>query len=775
MTVAEGMPTSGGAEGEGGRVRLRQDAIALGVLALVPLLKFLTVTLGTGVFSGGDHAWINLPLKAVTRSAFEQGAIPLWNKALSCGTPHLAQGEAGVFYLGTLLIYTPIDLLRAYGWTMLGHIVLLGWATYALIRSHRCRPSIAAIFAGLMMLAPYVLFNLPTSNVVQAFWSIPVVFLCGEWARRGSPLTAGATGGLVLAQQLMLGRPAILVYVWMTLGVVAAAQIILAERPWRVTARMATFAGVALALGVAVAAIQLAPTLEFLPLSSRGGGLESDFTEAGGWLRVTRLFALFLFPTFPMDPGRYAAYHTSNPYLGIVPLALMLLALMGVASRRARILPLAVGAGFSLALAIGPGVPVVRALWAVPPFSLLRYPGRALPVFLCLGFLLAALAWESMVHEGRRPGRTRMLVVSVAIASGLMAFALQAGEVVSPAVALSQLALQIVPIAVVMAWPALRARKKAWNLALVTCCAVQAAPLFFFYGEFVQTRAEFDQALSPFSVLESFPPGERGMAVGGMQPFGSQRLNPPTLGNGATLGGAQVINEFNQFTWGSWRTFMRRTLHRYGTGREPLPPSPALCDLLGIRWLYSHGSRTFDDPAWLEVGGDRTLILWRRIDGVGRASFADRVVRRPPPGVEDMVDVIREGAIDFESTVLLEDPEAPEADQGAGPVTARVREEASGPNVYRFEVETPSAGYLVVRDHDAPGWGARVDDVAVAHYRANGWFKAVWVPEGNHRVEFVYRPESFRLGATTSLVGCGAAIVLLGTCFGLRRRRGVFP
>ena len=108
-------------------------------------------------------------------------------------------------------------------------------------------------------------------------------------------------------------------------------------------------------------------------------------------------------------------------------------------------------------------------------------------------------------------------------------------------------------------------------------------------------------------------------------------------------------------------------------------------------------------------------------------------------------------------------------------MTARVREEASGPNVFRFDVDTSSAGYLVVRDHDAAGWSARVDDVAVAHYRANGWFKAVWVPEGRHRVELAYRPGSFTLGAMTSLVGCGAAIALLGTCFGLRRRRGLFP
>jgi hypothetical protein len=96
--VVDGTPAAGGTGTARGAFRLHGDAVALALLALVPLLKFLTVTVGAGVFAGGDHAWINLPMKAVTRSAFEQGAIPLWNKALSCGTPHLAQGEAGVFY-----------------------------------------------------------------------------------------------------------------------------------------------------------------------------------------------------------------------------------------------------------------------------------------------------------------------------------------------------------------------------------------------------------------------------------------------------------------------------------------------------------------------------------------------------------------------------------------------------------------------------------------------------------------------------------------------------
>jgi hypothetical protein len=453
----------------------------------------------------------------------------------------------------------------------------------------------------------------------------------------------------------------------------------------------------------------------------------------------------------------------------------MLLALTGVGGERRRILPLGAGAVFTLLLAIGPGMPLIRSLWSLPPFSLLRYPGRALPVFLCLGFALAALAWERMLRDGVRPARGRVLLVAGVLAAGLLAFALQAGDVVSPGVAAGQMAVQIAPLVVVAAWPAVRARRKAWEGALVTSCVLQAAPLFVYYGEFVQPRRSFQEALWALRPVYDAPPEDRGVAMGGMQPFGSQQANPPSLGNGATLLGARVVNEYNQFTWGAWRAFMRRTLHRYATGRETPPPSPPLSDLLGIRWLYYHESLDFEDPAWRKVGGDGGMSLWRRTNGAGSASFADRVVRRARPDVEEMVTLVREGTIDFRKTVILEDARAPDAVPPAESVAALIVEEEAGPNRFRFEVEAPTAGYLVVRDHDAPGWSARVDDVGVRHYRANAWFKAVPVPAGQHTVELQYRPKSFAVGAKATVIGWVAAFAMMATCLLLRRRRGAFP
>jgi uncharacterized membrane protein YfhO len=69
-----------------------------------------------------------------------------------------------------------------------------------------------------------------------------------------------------------------------------------------------------------------------------------------------------------------------------------------------------------------------------------------------------------------------------------------------------------------------------------------------------------------------------------------------------------------------------------------------------------------------------------------------------------------------------------------------------------IETNTPADGILVLSDTYVPDWQARVDgqlsNVQVADYA----FRAVRVPSGQHRVEFVYAPGSFTVGATISLL-----------------------
>jgi hypothetical protein len=83
-------------------------------------------------------------------------------------------------------------------------------------------------------------------------------------------------------------------------------------------------------------------------------------------------------------------------------------------------------------------------------------------------------------------------------------------------------------------------------------------------------------------------------------------------------------------------------------------------------------------------------------------------------------------------------------------------------------VTAPTDGWLVLSDSWYPGWEAIVDDEPVAVERANILFRAVAVPAGDHRVEWIYRPTFFLVGAAISMVG--VSLLLIGAVWvGLSR------
>jgi hypothetical protein len=88
----------------------------------------------------------------------------------------------------------------------------------------------------------------------------------------------------------------------------------------------------------------------------------------------------------------------------------------------------------------------------------------------------------------------------------------------------------------------------------------------------------------------------------------------------------------------------------------------------------------------------------------------------------------------------------------------------------RVELLAQSAedSLLVLSDTYYPGWKAFVDGKKTKIYRADYNFRAISLTPGAHRVEFVYDPISFKLGAGVTILG------IFG-CFGMgwvARRRG---
>jgi hypothetical protein len=69
---------------------------------------------------------------------------------------------------------------------------------------------------------------------------------------------------------------------------------------------------------------------------------------------------------------------------------------------------------------------------------------------------------------------------------------------------------------------------------------------------------------------------------------------------------------------------------------------------------------------------------------------------------------------------------------------------------------------LVLSDTYYPGWKAFVDGKKTKIYRADYIFRAIPLNAGPHRVEFVYDPLSFKLGALFTFLGIiGCAVIYM--------------
>jgi hypothetical protein len=101
---------------------------------------------------------------------------------------------------------------------------------------------------------------------------------------------------------------------------------------------------------------------------------------------------------------------------------------------------------------------------------------------------------------------------------------------------------------------------------------------------------------------------------------------------------------------------------------------------------------------------------------------------------------------------------------GVGVGVREAKEEARiirrSPTRVTVEAVLAREGYLVLGESWAPGWRAWVGGEPAPILRANVIHRAVGLPAGRHRVEFRYQPPEFRLGLYLSALGLAAWLAL---------------
>ncbi len=152
-------------------------------------------------------------------------------------------------------------------------------------------------------------------------------------------------------------------------------------------------------------------------------------------------------------------------------------------------------------------------------------------------------------------------------------------------------------------------------------------------------------------------------------------------------------------------------------------------------------------PNFSVVGKDstRNLVVYLNNGYFPRAFFVYGVVAAQND--EEFLDLL--ATTDFQSHVILLRPES-------GPRPGRVFLPAEIKRYQNQKIEVtisnPVAGYLVLSDSYFPGWEAAVDGKPARILRANYLIRAVALEPGAHEIVFRYRPWSWRIGKTISLI-----------------------
>ncbi len=166
--------------------------------------------------------------------------------------------------------------------------------------------------------------------------------------------------------------------------------------------------------------------------------------------------------------------------------------------------------------------------------------------------------------------------------------------------------------------------------------------------------------------------------------------------------------------------------------------------------------------------GDHTLVyrsedvaIYRNHDALPRAYLVHCV--RIIPDQEAAQAALDKGDFDPRREGILESGLALDEERPAD--SDKVEIATYQPQRVVIHTNSPQASYLVLSDLFHPGWQATVDGEPAPILRANGVLRAVYLPSGNHTVEFFYRPLSFALGWMISLLSLAVWIVLMALSF----------
>lgn len=695
------------------------------------------------------------PWKKLTVETWKTGNVPLWNPYSFSGTVHAANYQSAVFTPFNLLFFV-LPFIDAWSHFILLQPLLAGLFAVLYARKIGISEPGAAVSGLAFMFSGFMVSWMAYGTLGYAVLYLPFILYMIERLRDGwrfAPLGIS----LAVALSFFSGHFQISLYVFS-----AAVLYCLFASPaeGKDRNRMTGESILYLLLGLAVASVQLLPTLEAYSLSSRAASFVKG--EIIPWRYIVTLFAPDYFGNPVTRNDWYGHYAEWNGYAGVIPLFFSLAAAFFVKDRRKTYFSLLAVASLLLSYASPVTdllfflrIPVISTSAASRIMSLLTF---AVPVLSGIGYDgVIALA---KAGDRKRLIRIILLVSMITVFSWLATFFPSVLTGAQVTIARRNLILpSALAVVFISGLAVVIIRQKFVYAVMLLCILFTGLDLYRFAAKWMP----FDprEFVYPETALTTFLEKTAGTdRVFGN--FGNELTGMFSL---QSIEGydAMYDNRYGQF------------LHAASNGIPAKGDrSVALLDkrgkytrdavkLLGVRYFVqrkSDGRNVWAFPVWeygdrmRKIYDDDTYEVFEYLDSYPRAFMASSYVLATSSDAAATLMFDKKKGIDLSKTLVLEDQPvpAPAVGNGYAEITTYL------PNEVTIRTDSAVPKLLFLSDAYHPGWVVTVDGRKETLLKADFDFRAVALPAGRHLVRFQYMPRSFLYGVW---VFVGSLIVLI--------------
>ena len=369
------------------------------------------------------------------------GRIPLWNPFQIGGMPFLANDESAVLF-PLQLVAMLMPIAQGLQFQMVAETVGTGLGMYAYLRSIRLRRAAACLGGLALMLSGFFVLWLDYPLVAVAMW-LPWTLLCCEKLLTGASWVPWTVGLAVFtAAHLLAGHIQTSAHVLLVCGTYTAFRaggIWFAKKHQRERSQLQLLAHrvlpivLGVSLGVAAAAVQLLPTLQYTresyTLTYRAASpaeRPQPLGNVASWLipNVSGNPAFdSIFPAQQTLNGAYFNYNERTAYVSIPALVLAAFALLH-RRRRFRHFRWLFGVMLALAACIAYGVnPIYSTVTSLPLLHEMNHNRLIFVMAFCIA-CLAAIGFDALLMlvgagERRESGSTRVIPIGLGVVSVL--------------------------------------------------------------------------------------------------------------------------------------------------------------------------------------------------------------------------------------------------------------------------------------------------------------------------------------------------------------------